>query len=721
MKNSFFVLLLVITLKLQAQTIDLSTENFTVTASDEKHLQYDFTLKNTGTSSTQGYGLKIIFSADNVISENDQLFVVIPFENIPSQSIGPNASVPKTGEYTAASPGGYLPAGTWYVFLEVNYSKEISETNYANNFTLGNQITINPYDINFSSPPEITSITDHSFVINTFSEADLTKIFYVIQIDGLPAPGVTILKNGKLIYPWSDETTVTDLGPSTDYDVYFLGEFYDGKLTAILKIDVETAGLELPTLIASPNEVTFVAVNNDEESKPLQYVLKAFHLTEDVKVNAFGKFLVSKDNVSYSNEIVFTMASFSGGSDQTVYVKFLPGGEAGFHEGEIIHTSANAANLEVTLSGIAYNPAVGNFDGLSGLEETGWQEVNVKGYHIWELIDRENTTTGRTTSDNKVLRIDGSLNDNTENEDWLITPKNNLSSFTHTPMVSFESYTKGVGLPLQLKYSTNYIGQGSPDDATWINLDGQFPSNDSQVWTLSSGIEMPKASNIYFAFVYTSSEAQASRWLIDNWKISDALIDIPAFDFKFEDVTVGTASEVKEIDVHVSGFGNITVSVSGEFEVSLDNSDFSSSVILTETQAAAGQTVYVRFVPGQPVANVSGSVTFTGSGLNISRGNLVGSTSITTGIFNSPEVSQVIYPSPTRGTVYVNSNALPKTKGGIYVQVTNGIGAAVSQFGSSISDLEATLTQVLEQVQPGIYFIMLQSGNVRVRDKIVKE
>ncbi|WP_276366070.1 choice-of-anchor J domain-containing protein [Chryseolinea sp. H1M3-3] len=721
MKKSFFVLLLVTTLKLQAQTIDLSTENFTVSSSDEKHLQYSFTLKNAGTSSTQGYGLKIFFSNDEVMGEDDQLFVVIPFENVPAQAIGPNASVPKNGEYTAASPGGYLPAGTWHVFLEVNYSREVTETNYANNFTQGNQITINPYDINFTSPPEITSITDRSFVINTFSEADLTRIYYVIQMDGSPAPDVSTLKKGKFIYPWSSETPVTDLGPSTDYDVYFMGEFYDGKVTSILKIDVETAGLELPTLIATPGEINFVAVNKDEESKSLQFLLKAFHLTADVKINAFGNFLVSKDNNTYSNEITFPAASFSSGLVQTVYVKFLPGGEAGFHEGEIIHTSANAANLEVKLSGIAYNPAAGSFDGLSNLEETGWQEISIEGYHTWELIDRDNTAAGRTASDNKVLRMDGSLNNNTENEDWLITPKNNLSSFAYIPMISFESYTMGVGFPLALKYSTNYIGQGSPADATWINIDGHFPSGDTRQWTLSSGIEIPKDPNIYFAFVYTSSEAQASRWLIDNWKISDALIDIPVFDFKFEDVVVGTASEAEEIEVHVSGFGNITVSVSDKFQVSLNNSDFSSNVMLTEAQAAAGQPLFVRFVPDQPVEYVSGSLTFSGNGLNVSRGNLVGSTSITTGIFNPVEISQVIYPSPTEGTVYVNSDALPETKSEIYVQVINGIGGAVGQFKSRISDVEATLTQVMQQVQPGIYFIILQSGNLLVRDKIVKE
>jgi hypothetical protein len=722
MKNLlFFLLLFAGAIKLQAQSVDLSTENFSVTVLDEMHLQYTFTLKNTGSSSIQGYGLKIIFSSDNILSEDDRLFVTIPYGNDPSQFIDANEVLVKNGEYIASSPGGYLPAGSWYTFLEVNYSREVVETDYNDNITMGNQVIVNDYVIHFSHAPVITSITDQSFVINTTPEPDLTRIYYLILMDGAPAPSVSTLKNATIIYPWNAEATITGLGPSIDYDVYFLGEYYDGKVTSILKIDVETAGIESPTVIVSVDEVTFDPLHFKSESEPVEYTLKGFHLTSSVVVNAFGKFLVSKDNIDYTNELMFNAGDFFGGVERTVYVKFLPSGEVGLQEGELVHSSTDANEVTLVLSGISYDPAANSFDGLSTLGEAGWTEASIEGYHRWQLISRDETANGRQSSDNKVLRIDGSLNGNTTNEDWVISPQNNLSQFINTPMLAFESYTSGSGTPLKLKYSTNYIGQGPPSDATWTDLDGQFPAENSKTWTLSSQIAVPKQSNIYFAFVYTSTEAQASRWVVDNWRVADALIDIPDFNFSFDNVVVGTDSEAKEIIVHVAGFGPITVLVSDDFEVSLDNTDFSSSVTLTEGQAAVGQTIFIRFSPHASVQNLVGSVFFSGNGFSISRSSLAGSTAITTGIEEQTESMATIYPNPTQGTVYVNSDVFHDHQSNAVVDVINRLGSSVYHFDSPIHDLATNLTAVMRNLPSGIYFIMIRSGDVLVSEKISKE
>ena len=722
MKNHLLLLLLFAgAIKLQGQSVDLSTENFSVTIVDEMHLQYTFSLQNTGSSSIQGYGLKIIFSSDDVLSEDDRLFITIPYGNDQSQFIDANEVLVKNGDYTASSPGGYLPAGTWYTFLEVNYSREVEETDYNDNITLGNQVTINDYVIHFNHPPVITSVTDQSLVINTTSEPDLTRIYYLIVMDGAPVPDVPALKNADIFYPWNIETTITGLGPSIDYDVYFLGEYYDGKVTSILKIDVETAGTESPTVVVSVDKVAFHALHFKAESEPLEYTLKGFHLTSDVVVNASGKFLVSKDNVTYTHELIFSAGDFFEGEEHVVYAKFLPSGEVGLHEGQLVHTATSANEVTVLLTGISYNPAANSFDGLSSLSEAGWREASIEGYHRWQLIDHEEAAHGRLSSDNKALWIDGSLNGKTTNEDWAISPKNDLAQFTNTPMLSFESYTSGAGAPLKLKYSTNYVGQGLPSDATWTDLDGQFPSEDSKAWTLSSQIAVPKESNIYFALVYTSTDDQASRWVVDNWRIADALIDIPDFNLSFDNVIVGTASEAKEIIVHVAGFGPVTVLVSDDFEVSLDNTDFSSSITLTEGQAAMGQTIFIRFSPHASAQNLVGSVFFSGNGFSISRSSLAGSTAITTGIEEQMPRTAMIYPNPTRGTVYVNSQVFDNHQGQAVVDVINRLGSSVYHFDSSIYDLASNLTAVMENLPSGIYFIMITSGDVLVSEKISKE
>jgi hypothetical protein len=722
MKNYFLPLLLACcTLTVQAQGVDLSTSNFVVTAIDERLLQYSFDLTNAGTSSTQGYGLKLIFSSDNILDFNDQFSVVIPFQNDPAQFVGPNTTISIGGQYIATSPGMYLPDGSWFVFLEINYGREVIETNYANNITLGNGITIDPYDINFSNPPVISSVTENSFLINTLSEADITKIYYIVQSDGAPAPSKATMRNANEIYPWITETAITNLGPNIDYDVYFMGEFYNEFVTSIYKLDVKTTGVNEPSLSALFPNIEFTATNKNTESVPLKYVLKGFHLTADVNVSVSDKFVISKNNLDFSKSLIFAVSDFSSASGQTIYVKFIPDGEAGIYNGEVTHSSLNAQNEIVTLSAVSYNPTSNNFDGLSELNETGWTGINISGYHAWQLIDRENTSMGRTESSDKALRMDGSLNGNTLNEDWLITPMIDLSEFLYSPKLSFESYTSGTGAQLQLKYSTNYIGDGPPSDASWTDLDAKFPAANSQVWTTSSGIQLPKEENIYFAFVYTSTDAQASRWLIDNWRISDNVVDIPPFNLNFQNVVAGGVSDSKEISVHVAGYGPVTVTVSEGFEVSLDNINFSSTVTLSAEEAAAGKVVYVRFAPASAAENLPGSVSFSGQGLTITRSTLSGSTAITTGIDNPFEASLVFYPNPTAGTVHVNSAVLTTNQVQASVLIVNGLGAVVADLKIGIFELEALLSQLMQRAPSGIYFVIIQSGDIMVREKIIKE
>lgn len=104
MRKHFLAVLLVVSIiKLQAQTIDLLPSSFITTATDEKHLQYSFLLQNTGTSPTHGYGLKIIFSEDNILDANDVFAVTIPFQDNPTQFIGAIESIPVDNQYVADS------------------------------------------------------------------------------------------------------------------------------------------------------------------------------------------------------------------------------------------------------------------------------------------------------------------------------------------------------------------------------------------------------------------------------------------------------------------------------------------------------------------------------------------------------------------------------------------------------------------------------------------
>ncbi|WP_215907185.1 peptide-N-glycosidase F-related protein [Kordia aestuariivivens] len=91
----------------------------------------------------------------------------------------------------------------------------------------------------------------------------------------------------------------------------------------------------------------------------------------------------------------------------------------------------------------------------------------------------------------------------------------------------------------------------------------------------------------------------------------------------FESIQAGTISSPKTVAVTGARLSqSVTMNVSGAFEISKDNTSFSSSVSLTATQANQSNTIYVRFAP---------SIT--------SLGALTGTLTITSGEFDTINIA----------------------------------------------------------------------------------
>ena len=103
-----------------------------------------------------------------------------------------------------------------------------------------------------------------------------------------------------------------------------------------------------------------------------------------------------------------------------------------------------------------------------------------------------------------------------ENEDWLISPAINNAGFSEV-FVEFRSAMKYEGAPLMVKISTNYDGQGNPNDYDWQDITDAFNfSTGNFEWVESSrGNFTIPTSFFYLAFVYTSTAEAASSWEID--------------------------------------------------------------------------------------------------------------------------------------------------------------------------------------------------------------
>jgi len=105
------------------------------------------------------------------------------------------------------------------------------------------------------------------------------------------------------------------------------------------------------------------------------------------------------------------------------------------------------------------------------------------------------------------------------NEDWLISPALDLSTFTNA-YISFNYAANYVSTwdNLKLMVSTDYTGTGNPNDATWQELN--YTHTDGASWTfISSGPvdirSFTGQTNVHFAFKYTCGTSGAATWEID--------------------------------------------------------------------------------------------------------------------------------------------------------------------------------------------------------------
>lgn len=151
-----------------------------------------------------------------------------------------------------------------------------------------------------------------------------------------------------------------------------------------------------------------------------------------------------------------------------------------------------------------------------------WKTYSVTGAQVWTYSSTFGNPGG-------MAKMSGFANStNNANEDWLISPAQNLTTLTNA-FVSFDNAYKFTGDPIQILISNNYSGSGDPYAAgvTWTTL--TIPpgglSTGNYVYANSSNIDISAFtgagnSHVYIAFKYTSSTSAGSTWEIDNVKIT---------------------------------------------------------------------------------------------------------------------------------------------------------------------------------------------------------
>ncbi|MDP4253914.1 MAG: Ig-like domain-containing protein [Bacteroidota bacterium] len=255
----------------------------------------------------------------------------------------------------------------------------------------------------------------------------------------------------------------------------------------------------------------------------------------------------------------------------------------------------------------------------SGLLPNGFTQFSVSGAQIWDCtaFGRDPNAPAGTAAFPNAVEMNGFANgiDNL-NQDWLISPKLDLTG-TAFPLLSFWSRNAFAGAPLQLKLSTNYSGSGDPSAATWVDLNGKFPSQGSDIWTLSSNINLSafKQPGVYIAYVYTSTTDDGSRWSLDDISLINSPTPPPPsltvgaanLEFGFK---AGGTDTTKTLTVTGNDLtSDISLSATGDFLVSADGVHFGPTATLAQATANnVPKTVYVQFAPSAINGQFSGNL-----------------------------------------------------------------------------------------------------------------
>ncbi|KFF01488.1 T9SS-dependent choice-of-anchor J family protein [Flavobacterium hydatis] len=485
--------------------------------------------------------------------------------------------------------------------------------------------------------PKIDNVLSDEFDFhNKIDEVGKTYYVLVLATDAAPtgaqvksgfnASGTAALQSGvlditdkSLVY----SKTITGLTLNTAYSVYSISEDSFGNIQAsVNKIDATTPAVVSPKITTTTTVINLGVEEPNFTSSVLSYQIGGDNLNNPVTVTAPANFAISKDNITFVPSVTYSVSDFNGNATPTVYVRFTPNALGSF-TGQITNQSIGAATKIVSVSGFGINPYVQNFNDANVFTNSGWTSYNVAGVaNQWK-----STTTNANSAPGAVVM--NGFSDGVS-EDWLISPKLRLNSFNNYPLLSFYARKYFAGPSLKLMVSTNYDGKSSPASASWTEIDGNFPVTtgayvQSQYINLGAYI----TDHTYVAWVYetlSGGSGNASEWTIDDVAITNeqGFVDSnPNLDFG--DVSPNTISTSKSFVFKAGGYGDVTIAAPLDYQLSLNDSNFLSSVIVSEADALLGKTIYARFTPSTKELSIAGSLTITGTSLNKKIGTLKGS------------------------------------------------------------------------------------------------
>ena len=145
----------------------------------------------------------------------------------------------------------------------------------------------------------------------------------------------------------------------------------------------------------------------------------------------------------------------------------------------------------------------------------GWSAYNVNGDQTWQCYSQYGVSNSR------CLEINGyQAGANWANEDWLLTPRMNLSGYSGSIYLNFFSIWKYSGDSLHVMVSNNYtLGANPSTTGTWTELahtGASFAGDTGVYYQFQVNLTAYKATPCFVGFKYTSTTSDGSRINIDS-------------------------------------------------------------------------------------------------------------------------------------------------------------------------------------------------------------
>lgn len=193
-------------------------------------------------------------------------------------------------------------------------------------------------------------------------------------------------------------------------------------------------------------------------------------------------------------------------NNKTYYFKIYPY----TNTGSMVNykTDGNAPSAQATTPNLILIHSVDFNDRTFGQ----WTTYSVLGDQVW-IID-----TIHGVNNTPCAKMSGYSGGAKPNEDWLISPKLNLTSYSGE-ILQFYSARNYTGPEIKAMVSTNYNG-GDPTAAYWEDL-SPILSTGGWSWTFSGNIDISAFAqgNLTIAFKYTSTDTESATWELDDIKV----------------------------------------------------------------------------------------------------------------------------------------------------------------------------------------------------------